>query len=137
LLASATATEAARAMGITVYRDGNIIHLANLSLGIAEACSGLRSLLSLLVAALLLGHIESVRRAVRVVLVLLAIPTAVLFNVARVTLTAILGEHNAQWADGFYHSFSGWIVFVGGFGLLLVWLKLLTRLIPCGAQEAA
>ncbi|MFB3828574.1 MAG: exosortase [Bryobacteraceae bacterium] len=129
LLASRLATDLAQAMGITVYRDGNIINLGTTSLGVAEACSGLRSLASLTVAALLVGHVESLRNRTRVLLFFSAIPIAIAFNVLRVTGTAILAEKDADLASGFYHSVSGWLIFLGGFGALMLTGKVLRALL--------
>jgi exosortase len=120
LVASAASTEVAQGLGISVYRDGNIIHLATTTLGVAEACSGLRSVSSLAVAALLLCYLDLRRRGTRAVLLLMALPVAVLFNVLRVAGTAVLSERDPSLGSGFYHGFSGWLIFLGGFGSL--WL---------------
>jgi exosortase len=125
LLASRASTQVTQWLGISVYRDGNIIQLAQTSLGVAEACSGLRSLSSLTVAALLLGFLECSRIRTRVLLVALSIPVAILFNILRVTGTAVLAEQNPDLALGFYHSVTGWLVFVGGFATLFAGMKLL------------
>lgn len=115
LLASDVSTRAAQALGISVYRDGNIIQLASTSLGVAEACSGLNSLSALLVASLLLGFLQCSRLSTRAVLFLFAIPLSIAVNIVRVTGTAIIADYNYEYAMGFYHSFSGWLVFVAGF----------------------
>lgn len=115
LFASGIATDLAQAAGVTVYRDGNVIHLANVSLGVAEACSGLRSLSSLIVASLLLGFLQCTRVRTRVTLFALSIPLAIAVNVLRVSGTAVLADYNETFAMGFYHSFSGWLVFMVGF----------------------
>jgi exosortase len=120
LFASATATIAAQAVGVSIYRQGNVIQLAHTSLGIAEACSGLQSLSALLVASLLVGFVENASTLGRVLLFLLAAPLAILVNVLRITGTAILADYHLEFALGFYHSFSGWLVFLVGFGAL--WL---------------
>jgi exosortase len=120
LFASDTAANLAQSLGVAVYRDGNIIHLAGLSLGVAEACSGLHSLSALTIAALVLGFLKCSSIWTRIVLVVLAIPLAVAVNVVRVTGTAVLADHWEAIAYGFYHSFSGWLVFLMGFGAL--WL---------------
>jgi exosortase len=112
-----------------VYRDGNIIQLAATSLGVAEACSGLRSLGSLTVGALLLGFLERFGIWTRVGLFVLSIPIAIFFNVVRVTGTALLAEHDPDLAMGFYHSVSGWLIFVAGFGTLLLCTKVLKYLL--------
>lgn len=128
LLASVASTELAHALGISVLRDGNIIHLATTSLGVAEACSGLRSASSLLVAALLLSYLELRRPGPRVALFLLALPVAILFNVIRVAGTAVLSERDPLLGTGFYHGFSGWLIFMCGFGLLWLTARLLRTL---------
>jgi exosortase len=87
-------------------------------LGVEEACSGLNSLSSLIVASLVLGFLQINRPLVRWALVILAVPLAIVINIVRVTGTALLADHNQEFARGFYHSFSGWLVFVCGFGAL-------------------
>ncbi len=128
LLASNIATNVTQMFGVSVYRDGNIIQLADTSLGVAEACSGLRSLGSLTVGALLLGFLEHFGNWTRVLLFALSIPIALLFNVLRVTGTALLAERNPELAMGFYHSVSGWLIFVAGFLTLLLCTRILGRL---------
>ena len=68
LFASGIAANLAQQFGVSVYRDGNVIHLANTSLGVAEACSGLNSLSALLVGSLLLGFLEDASVLGRVLL---------------------------------------------------------------------
>jgi exosortase len=129
LLASNLATLAAQFFGVAVYRDGNIIQLADTSLGVAEACSGLRSLGALAVGALLLGFLERFGIWARVGLFVLAIPIAIFFNIIRVTGTALLAERDPDLAMGFYHAISGWLIFVAGFGTLLLCTKILKYLL--------
>jgi len=128
LFASGVATNLAQALGVSIYRDGNIIHLAGTSLGVAEACSGLNSLSALVVGSLLLGFLEDATILVRVLLFLLSLPLAIAVNVLRVTGTALLADYHLEFAMGFYHLLSGWLVFVLGFGLLWLTGKLLCRL---------
>ena len=128
LFASSVSTNLAQFMGVSVYRDGNIIHLANTSLGVAEACSGLNSLSALIVGALLLGFLEDATIAGRILLFLISVPLAVAVNVLRVTGTAVLADYHLEFAMGFYHLLSGWLVFVLGFGLLWLTGKLIFRL---------
>jgi exosortase len=127
LFASAIATDLAQALGVSVYRDGNIIHLAQTSLGVAEACSGLHSLSAMLVASLLLGFVYRISAAGRVLLVFIAVPLAIAINVLRVTGTAVLADYQADLALGFYHSFTGWLVFMLGFGGLWLVGQVLVR----------
>ena len=128
LFASTMATDLAQMLGVSIFRDGNIIHLANASLGVEEACSGLHSLSALLVASLLLGFLERVAIFGRILLFVLSVPLAIAVNVVRVTGTALLADYRLEYAMGFYHSFSGWLVFVVGFGVLWLVGKLLFRL---------
>lgn len=128
LFASTIATNLAQALGVSVFRDGNVIHLANASLGVAEACSGLNSLSALVVGALLLGFLEDASILGRLLLLVISIPLAIAVNVLRVTGTAVLADYNVEFAMGFYHLLSGWIVFALGFGLLWILAKLIFRL---------
>jgi exosortase len=132
LFASDVSTQAAQALGVSVYRDGNIIQLASTSLGVAEACSGLNSLSALMVASLLLGFLQCTRLSARVALFLFAIPLSIAVNVVRVTGTAIIADYHYEYAMGFYHSFSGWLVFVAGFGGLYVAARLLDLVLGRG-----
>ena len=127
LFASSMATDLAQALGVSIYRDGNVIHLATTSLGVEEACSGLHSLSALVVASLLLGFLERATILGRVLLFLLSVPLAIAVNVVRVTGTALLADYQPELAMGFYHSFSGWLVFVLGFGTLWAFGKLLFK----------
>jgi exosortase len=128
LFASDVATNLAQMFGVAVYRDGNVIHLARLSLGVEEACSGLNSLSALMVASLLLGFLVCHRVSIRVILFALSIPLSIAVNVLRVTGTAIIADYHEEFARGFYHSFSGWLVFIGGFAILYGIAKGLDRL---------
>jgi exosortase len=115
LFASGAAATIVRNFDVTVYHDGNIISLANITLGVEEACSGLHSLSSLVVAGSLLGAIFCRRLRSRLLLIAMSIPLAVCVNVLRITVTALLADNHPRFAVGFYHLFSGWLVFVVGF----------------------
>lgn len=118
LMASDAATRLAQAAGVSVFRDGNIIQLADVTLGVAEACSGLSALSALVVGSLLLGYLFCSGWTARVILAVLSVPLAIGVNIIRVMGTAILADYNHEFALGFYHVFSGWLVFVAGLGLL-------------------
>jgi exosortase len=120
LLASETATGILRWFGETVYRDGNILRLPGLTLGVAEACSGLHSMASLAIFSVLIGYVHCPRVLPRVLLFSMAVPVAIAANVFRVTGTALLAGYSYQIAMGFYHSFSGWLVFLGSAGVILL-----------------
>jgi exosortase len=129
LLASDLATRIAQGFGVSVFRDGNIIQLAGVSLGVAEACSGLNSLSALIVGSLLLGYLLCSRTTSRIALFAAAIPLAIGVNILRVAGTALLADYNQEFALGFYHAFSGWLVFVAGFGLLYLFARMLHALL--------
>lgn len=119
LFASHASTWIAQSLGTSVYQDGNVIQLASTTLGVEEACSGLRSLAALTVMALLVGFLQCTRPVTRVILVAMSLPIAVLVNVIRVSGTAIMADHNPELAMGFYHTFSGWVVFLLGIFFVL------------------
>ena len=137
LFASDVATNVAQLLGVAVYRDGNIIHLAHISLGVEEACSGLNSLSALMVASLLLGFLVCRQLSVRVILFALSIPLSIAVNVLRVTGTAVIADYHEEFALGFYHSFSGWLVFIGGFSILFGTAKGLDRLTRLSRRRTA
>lgn len=135
LFASSIAARVAQALGATVYCDGNIINLAHITLDVERACSGLNSLSALMVASLLLGFLQCTRPVTRTVLFALSIPLAIVVNVLRVSGTALLADVNEQFAMGFYHSFSGWLVFLVGFGGLYGCTVALRSLMERGRTE--
>jgi exosortase len=114
LLASRIACWFADLAGVVVFREGNIIHLATISLGVWEACSGLTSLSALMVGGVLLSFLLCRLPVTRVSVCVATIPMAILINIARVTGTAILSDWRPAYAMGFYHAFSGWLVFLVG-----------------------
>jgi exosortase len=118
LFASAVSTQIARLAGVSIFQEGNVIQLATTTLGVEEACSGLRSLSALVVMALLLGFLVCTRKLTRVLLLVLAVPIAIFVNVLRVSGTAILADYNPELAMGFYHTFSGWLIFLLGIALV-------------------
>jgi exosortase len=129
VFAAQSATLCMQAAGIPALREGNVIVLADTTLEVAEACSGIRSLQALLALGAVYGYIT--RRAVwkRWALVLLSVPIAIAANALRVAGTGLLAHFwGPEAAYGFYHSFAGWIVFVVAFALLLAAGALLTRL---------
>lgn len=125
LFASDVGARIAQMANISVYRDGNVLQLAEITLGVAEACSGLNSLSALIVGSVLLGYLMCTGMAARIALFLSAVPLAIAVNVFRVAGTAILADYHKELALGFYHSFSGWLVFIVGFGLLYLVARVL------------
>jgi exosortase len=131
LIASQFGEAAIRTADIPVLREGNVLILANITLEVAEACSGIRSLISLLTLAIVFGYIGDTRNWARVVISLAAIPVAVVSNAARVAGTGIAAHYyGAAAAEGFFHEFSGWLVFIAAFALLLLFHRLLVLVSP-------
>jgi exosortase len=121
-IASSAGEAVIAAAGVPVLREGNILHVPGRALEVVEACSGIRSLMSLLMLAIVLGYFTEPRAGGRIAIALAAVPIAILANATRVAGTGLA----AYWispaaAEGFFHSFSGWIVFVVALaGLLIV-----------------
>jgi len=131
LLASRVGEWAIALVGIPVLREGNVLTLAHTSLEVAEACSGIRSLVSLITLGIIYGYFIDSRPWVRVAIVASTIPVAILSNGARVAGTGMA----AQWigpsaAEGFFHEFSGWVVFVVAFSMILAIRALIVRVAP-------
>jgi len=119
-LASRLASELLAGLGVPVLREGNVIHLPTMSLEVVEACSGIRSLVSLVTLAVIYGYFLEPRIFRRVLLVVAAIPVAVLVNGLRVMGTGLLGYWwNPDAAEGFFHTFSSWVIFLLAVGMLL------------------
>jgi len=120
LFAAQTATFCLYNFGIPVLREGNVILLAGTTLEVAEACSGIRSLQALLALGTVYGYFSQRVMWKRWVLVLLSIPIAIVANAFRVTGTGVLANYwGVEAAEGFYHTFQGWLIFVVAFILLL------------------
>ena len=131
LLASRVGEFAIRSADIPVLREGNVLILANTSLEVAEACSGIRSLISLLTLGIVFGYFADGRFWFRTVVALSTIPVAIMANGARVAGTGIAAHRFGVWAaEGFFHEFSGWVVFVVAFALMLALQRILLRLAP-------
>jgi exosortase len=122
LFAAGAATTTLQVLDVPVLREGNIITLATTKLEVAEACSGVRSLLALVAMATTYAYFTQATAWRRVLVVLSAIPIAIVANAARVAGTGLLAHRFGDAvAQGFFHSFSGWLVFVAA--LLLMCLE--------------
>jgi exosortase len=120
LFAARTAEFCLFNFGIPVLREGNVIVLAGTTLEVAEACSGIRSLQALLALGTVYAYFSQRSTWKRWTLVLLSVPIAIVANAFRVSGTGVLANYwGAQAAEGFYHTFSGWLIFVVAFLLLL------------------
>jgi exosortase len=131
LIASQVGQAGLQLLGIPVLREGNVIVLAHATLEVAEACSGIRSLVSLLTLGVIYGYFTDPRGPVRTAIALSAVPIAVITNGTRVAGTGVAAHYyGAEAAQGFFHTFSGWLVFAAGFVLLLGLGRLVLRLFP-------
>ena len=129
LFASRVAASALYFIDIPVLREGNVMLLANTSLEVAEACSGIRSLISLLALSVVFAYISQKITWKRVLLVLSTFPIAIIANAARVSGTGVLAHYYGDSvAQGFFHGFSGWILFVVAFVCLFLFGALLSRM---------
>ena len=121
LVASKVAAMLLALLGVPVLREGNVINLPAMVLEVAEACSGIRSLLSLTTLAIIYGYLMEPRNSVRVGLALASLPIAVVANSFRIVGTGLLVQYwDPEKAEGFFHLFSGWLIFV--ISLLLLFL---------------
>ncbi|MGO8986420.1 MAG: exosortase/archaeosortase family protein [Terriglobales bacterium] len=111
--AASTASALLELVQVPVLRQGNVIQLASMPLDVAEACSGIRSLLTLVTLAIIYGYLMETRIWVRVALVCSAVPIAVAANSFRIFGTGLLVQYwDPEKAEGFYHQMGGWLIFV-------------------------
>lgn len=119
-LASRWAAEALRMAQVPVLREGNLLVLSNYTLQVAQACSGIRSLVSLVTLAVSYAYVAEKRMAIRLILVAMMVPIAVVSNAFRIFGTGVLtAEVSTRLAHGFFHEFSGWLVFLAATLLML------------------
>lgn len=113
ILASKVAAAALPLFGVPVLRQGNVMVLSSQVLQVAEACSGIRSLMSLATLAIIYGYLMEKRMVVRYVLALASVPIAVAANSFRIITTGLMVQYwDPDKAEGYFHTSWGWIVFV-------------------------
>lgn len=118
-----------KATGIIVWREGNILMFPQIVLEVADACSGLRSLMSLLALSVAFAFFSQVTNLKRTLLVLSAIPIAIVTNMLRVIVTGFLAQYyGAAAAEGFFHEFAGMAVFAMAMLLLVAFGALLRKI---------
>lgn len=119
LLASRVAAAILPFFGVPILREGNVIHLPKMMLEVAEACSGIRSLMSLVTLAVIYGYLLEKRLWVRYVLAMASVPIAVAANSVRIIGTGLLVQYwDSDKAEGFFHASWGWIIFVVSLAML-------------------
>jgi exosortase len=130
LLASKFGVAVVQLFQIPVLREGNVIALANTTLEVTEACSGIRSLLSLFALSVLYGYFMHGHNVPRAIVVFSSVPIAIVCNGLRVAGTGIAAHYVGESAaTGFFHAFSGWVIFVAA-TLMLVALSNAMRFVP-------
>lgn len=113
ILASKLASDLLPFFGVPVLREGNIIELPVMNLEVAEACSGIRSLMSLFTLAVFYGYFMEKSTLRRILLALASIPIAIAANAVRILGTGLCVQYwDPVKAMGFFHEFSGWVIFM-------------------------
>ena len=113
LLASRVSAATLPLFGVPILREGNVIHLPSMALEVAEACSGIRSLMSLITLSIIYGYLLEKRLWVRYLLAIASIPIAVAANSVRIIGTGLLVQYwDPEKAEGYFHASWGWLIFV-------------------------
>jgi len=114
---------------VPVFRQGNVIDLPAKAMEVAEACSGIRSLMSLITLSVIYGFLLERRLGLRLLLAAAAIPIAVCANAVRIVGTGLLVQYwSPDKAEGFLHVFSGWLVFLASLIMLFLFHQALVHL---------
>ncbi len=120
LLAANVATNVIQFLNIPIVREGNIIHLTDITLEVADACSGIRSLMSMIALGVAYAYLFQNSVIKRLILSLFIVPITIVANVARVTGTGILSHYvGSAAAEGFFHEFAGIFVFMLAFAMFI------------------
>lgn len=136
LVSSALGVGCLQVIGVTAFREGNVIDLGPIQLQVVEACSGLRYLFPLAALALICAYLFREKLWKRVLLFLSSFPIAIFLNGFRIGMTGLLVDlYGTQTAEGFFHSFSGWLLFVSSLLILFAEMWLLAR-IGAGKRKA-
>ncbi|MDI6736839.1 MAG: exosortase-associated EpsI family protein, partial [bacterium] len=120
-----------RLYGMTAFREGNVIDLGFTQLQVVEACNGLRYLLPLTVMSILIVYLFKERWWKGAIVILSSIPISIITNSLRIALTGMLYEAwGAKVAEGFFHGFSGWLIFMISLAILLIEMWVLRKIAP-------
>lgn len=138
LFASSVSTALLQMTGVAAVRTGNIIHLANATLSVEDACSGIRSLFGIAATATAFAFITPGGWIRKTFFVVSALPIAVLSNVLRVFGTGLLYEYvGTRFAEGFYHILEGWVFYAIALAALFIEYLLLRAAFPLRRSEGA
>jgi exosortase len=128
LIATKISANMISACTIPVYREGNMLYFVNTQLEVAEACSGIRSIMSLTMLAIAFASMMRGAWMNRIILTVAAIPIAMIANILRIAGTGVLAHfYGDKVAKGFLHEFSGMAIFAFGFITLLGLFTFLNR----------
>jgi exosortase len=137
LFASKIASQILPLLGVPVLLEGNVIRLPVMPLEVAEACSGIRSLMSLFTLAVFYGYFLEKTTIRRIILALASIPIAVTANALRIVGTGLCVQYwDPDKALGFFHEFSGWVMFVISLGCLYLVHRAMRLILPVKAKTS-
>ncbi len=136
LLASKVSAMVLPVLGVPILREGNVINLPAMALEVAEACSGIRSLMSLVTLAIIYGYLLERRLWIRWALALASVPIAVAANSFRIIGTGLLVQYwGPEMAEGYFHASWGWLIFVISLVMLYGLHSLIGMIFPPRDQE--
>ncbi|MFZ5570347.1 MAG: VPLPA-CTERM-specific exosortase XrtD [Thermodesulfobacteriota bacterium] len=131
LISSLIGVKLMQAYGLSAYREGNIIDLGFTKLQVVDACSGLRYVIPLFVLGILVTYFYRSQFWKKIIIVFSTIPLSIATNSLRIAMTGILYElWGAQVAEGFFHGFSGWLIFMVSLGVLVGEIWILGKVFP-------
>jgi len=127
ILASRAAETTIDLLQIPVIREGNVLILPQQTLNVVEACSGIRSLLTLTFLSVVYGYFFEKRMWVRVVLFFSTIPIAIAANAGRVAFTGVISQFKPELAEGWFHEAQGWVIFMIALTILVTFHQAIIR----------
>jgi exosortase len=137
LMASRFATFWLQLINVPVLREGNLIILPNYTLEVVDACSGIRSLTTLITLAIAYGYLVESKRWIRWFMVVIMFPIAIISNSIRIFGAGFLTYHfGKNMAEGFFHEFSGWVIFVAALLLMFGCHWLLRKITGAGKEQS-
>jgi exosortase D (VPLPA-CTERM-specific) len=137
ILSSAGAVKFLHLLGISAFREGNVIDMGYTQFQVVEACNGLRFILPLFTLGVLFAYFGLKAAWKRALLIIATVPISIFANIFRIAGTGFIGNYwGVKAAEGFFHSFSGWAVFMLSVALFIV-LTFILRKIPERAKNTA
>ena len=127
ILASQAGEKVIDLLQIPVIREGNVLILPRQTLNVVEACSGIRSLLTLTFLSLVYGYFFEKRIWIRIALFCSTIPIAIAANAGRVAFTGVISQFNPDLAEGWFHEAQGWVIFMIALAILIAFHQLIVR----------